>query len=240
MRNPGDVMILQVGADAAQIVHHRHADRLQMFGRSRHRKLAADCGELTEPPHRMTSLCARRLDRLARVGGRRRQCTCVPSNSSFVASASVSTRRLGRRLASLRKVCAVDPRQRPLRVICEYPTPSCCRPFRSLLNWKPACCAASMKRVGQRQYRAVVFDFQRAALAAVFRVGALLVILRLAEIWQHVIEAPAAAAHLRPAVEVRWIAAHVQHAVDRARTAQRLAARPVDAPPPLPSVPSEL
>lgn len=45
---------------------------------------------------------------------------------------------------------------------------------------------------------------------------------------QDFVVAPAAAAHLRPAVEVRRVAADVQHAVDRGGAAEDAAARPVD------------
>src|SRR6185437_4313345 len=55
----------------------------------------------------------------------------------------------------------------------------------------------------ERKYGTVVFDTQRPAFAAVLGVAALHIVFRFTEIRQHVVEAPAAAAHLRPAVEVR-------------------------------------
>ena len=72
-----------------------------------------------------------------------------------------------------------------------------------------------------------VGDVQQAAAAARF-VAARLEMLGLAEIRQHRFVRPAAIAELRPGVVVERIAAHVQHAVDRARSAERLAARDRD------------
>ena len=51
---------------------------------------------------------------------------------------------------------------------------------------------------------------------------------RFLEIRQHRVIRPAAIAELRPGVVVERVAAHVQHAVDRAGTAERLAARDRD------------
>ena len=60
---------------------------------------------------------------------------------------------------------------------------------------------------------------------AVQVVRAALLVLGLAEIGQHVVEAPAGIAELAPVVEVLRLAAHVEQAVDRTRAAQHLAAR---------------
>src|SRR6185312_8406405 len=56
--------------------------------------------------------------------------------------------------------------------------------------------------MGERQDGAVVLDLERAVLATHLGIAALRIGLGLAEEWQHVVVAPAAAAHLRPAVEV--------------------------------------
>ena len=61
--------------------------------------------------------------------------------------------------------------------------------------------------------------------AAVVLVGAACVGLGLAEVRQHVVIAPARVAELGPFVVVRAVAARVDHAVDRGRAAERLAAR---------------
>ena len=65
---------------------------------------------------------------------------------------------------------------------------------------------------------------QRAAGAVIF-VGAALLIFGLLEIGQHVVIAPAGVAALAPAIVVLVLAAHIQQAVDRTRSAQHLAAR---------------
>ena len=56
-------------------------------------------------------------------------------------------------------------------------------------------------------------------------VGAAYLVLRLLEIGQHVVIAPADIAALPPAVVVLMLATHIEQAVDRARPAQHLAAR---------------
>ncbi len=83
------------------------------------------------------------------------------------------------------------------------------------------------KAVGQIEDRAVILDDQRAAAVAVGRIAVAAIGLRLAEERQHLVVAPAAAAHLRPVVVIGRVAAHVEHAVDRAGAAERLAARPL-------------
>ena len=67
-------------------------------------------------------------------------------------------------------------------------------------------------------------------LAAAVCVGAAFPGLGLAEIGQAVAIAPAGGARGLPFVEIAGVAAHVDHAVDRGRAAQHLAARTVDAP----------
>src|SRR5262249_57725202 len=88
--------------------------------------------------------------------------------------------------------------------------------------------AALLRRLaeGFRQRVAVthVGDAERAA-RAMEGAGAALVVLRLAEIGQHVLVAPADVAALPPLVEIRRLAADVDQSVDGAGAAQHLAAR---------------
>ena len=83
--------------------------------------------------------------------------------------------------------------------------------------------------MGQRQDGAVVLHFERAAAAAILGIAALLVGFRILEMRQDFVVRPAAAAALRPTVIVGRIAAHIKHAVDRARPAEHLAAGQRDA-----------
>ncbi len=53
-------------------------------------------------------------------------------------------------------------------------------------------------------------------------------VFRLPEEWQHIVPAPALAAHLAPLVVVAGLAAHIDHAVDRGAAAKHLAARIAD------------
>ena len=80
------------------------------------------------------------------------------------------------------------------------------------------------ERVVQRMIGAQVGHRERPALAVEF-VRAVLLILRLAEIRQHVVIRPAGVAELAPQVEVLLLAADIDQAVDRRRTAKHLAAR---------------
>ena len=68
------------------------------------------------------------------------------------------------------------------------------------------------------------------SVAAAEPVGAALVALHALEDRQHVLVAPAAIAELGPVVVVLGLAADIDHAVDRARAAQHLAAGNFDAP----------
>jgi hypothetical protein len=62
---------------------------------------------------------------------------------------------------------------------------------------------------------------------AVELVLAALLVLALAEVRQHLVPAPAARAHLRPAVVVGRLTAHVQQPIDRGRAAEHLALGPL-------------
>ena len=79
---------------------------------------------------------------------------------------------------------------------------------------------------GERMQRADVGDGKRPARAPVL-VGAALEVFQAAEIGEHVLEVPAAAAERRPAVIVLGRTPHVGGGVDRAGAAQHLAARHV-------------
>ena len=78
--------------------------------------------------------------------------------------------------------------------------------------------------LAQRVRLAHIGDSERPA-AAVHGVGATLLVLGAPEKGQHVFEAPAFVAELAPVVVVLVLAAHIEQAVDRARSAQHLAAR---------------
>ena len=69
---------------------------------------------------------------------------------------------------------------------------------------------------------------QFAALPMNFRVGEVLVVLRAPKVRQHVLIRPAGVSHRRPFIVVGRMPAHVDHAVDRARSAERMAMRHQD------------
>ena len=80
------------------------------------------------------------------------------------------------------------------------------------------------KGLGERMLVAHVGHAERPA-GAVEIVSAALVVLGFAEVRQHVIVAPAGIAELAPVIEVLGLTADVDQSVDRARAAERLAAR---------------
>ena len=82
--------------------------------------------------------------------------------------------------------------------------------------------------MGQWQNGAVIFHLQRSILAAHGRVAAIAIGFAATKQRQHFIIAPAAAAHLRPKIEIGRIAAHVKHPIDGRSAAQRAPARPAD------------
>src|SRR5262249_14614360 len=88
--------------------------------------------------------------------------------------------------------------------------------------------AALLRRLAegfrQRVAAARVGDAERTA-RAMEGVGAALVVLRLAEIGQYILVAPADVAELPPVVKIRLLASDVDQPVDGARAAQHLAAR---------------
>ena len=74
-------------------------------------------------------------------------------------------------------------------------------------------------RPDQRMHRSAIAHGQRPTDAVVIAFTAL-VVLRATEVRQHILIAPAGEAHRRPPVVVGAVAAHVDHAVERARAAQ--------------------
>jgi hypothetical protein len=90
-------------------------------------------------------------------------------------------------------------------------------------------------RVAYGPLQAHVRHVQR-ALIAVIRVRAALLPLGPLEQRQHLVPAPAGIAHLRPAVVILRLPAHVEQPVERRRPAQHLAARPVERAPVQPRI----
>ena len=89
--------------------------------------------------------------------------------------------------------------------------------------------AGGLRRLEQRVVERVLVghgrDLERPVGAAAVRAVAVDEVLHAGEERRHVAPAPAAAAHLRPGVEVERLAAHPDQAVDRARSTQHFAAR---------------
>src|SRR5580692_4286254 len=81
------------------------------------------------------------------------------------------------------------------------------------------------QRVVNRPALVTFADLQRPAAAAVLVVGIALVTFHVPENRQYLAVAPAAIAELRPGIVVLRLAAHEDHAVDRRRPTQQLAAR---------------
>src|SRR6516165_10170449 len=73
--------------------------------------------------------------------------------------------------------------------------------------------------------RPQIADVQRTP-AAVVLIGAALLVLGSPEIGEHVIIRPAGIAQLPPQIEILFLAANVDEAIDRARSAEHFAARP--------------
>src|SRR5690606_13939022 len=82
------------------------------------------------------------------------------------------------------------------------------------------------QRGGDRMLVGKVRHIERTTLAVEF-VFSTLLILALAEVWQHLVPAPPARAHLRPAIVIRRLTADIEHAVDRRRTTKHLALGPL-------------
>ena len=81
-------------------------------------EICSRCGELTAPPHRITSRAARHLAVDAALA--ERDAGAAPALEQQPGGDRVGLDpRLPRPRASRRKVCAVEPRHLPRRVICE-------------------------------------------------------------------------------------------------------------------------
>ena len=117
VRHARDIVVLQIGADTRQIVHHRHADRLQMLRRP-------DARDLQQMRRIDRAAAHDHLARRARLAIDAALAEDDPGAAPALEQQARGhrlglDRRFSRRLASARKVCAVEPRKRPLRVICE-------------------------------------------------------------------------------------------------------------------------
>ena len=216
-------MILQIVADAGRIEHDLDAVLLQQVRGS-------DAGELQQL--RRIIRAAGNQDFLARPRRAQRGLPAcirppwrgVPSNRMRCASAEVSTCRLPRLLRRTQ--------------IGERRTGAPAAPGRGLEKSGAFLGGAVEIGIGrnagfgggddegfrQRIGMPPVRHRQRAAGAVIF-VGAALLVLGLLEIGQHVVIAPAGIAALTPAIVILVLAAHIQQAVDRARTAEHFSAR---------------
>ncbi len=186
------------------------------------------CGELNAPPATITSALAFAIFvvppwRYSTPTARR------PENRMRVASASVATLRLGRRLR--RPQIADRGRPAPAVLGGELEIAG------AFLGGAVEIVVARVARLlrgcdegfAQRMRLAHIGDRERPAGAVQF-VAAALLVLGAPEIGQHVGKAPADIAELAPVVVVLVLAAHIEQAVDRARAAQHLAARLDDLP----------
>ena len=98
------------------------------------------------------------------------------------------------------------------------------RPVEVGIAWIAALLRGLDKCDGKRMAVAQIGNTQRPA-GAVPCIGTALVILGLSEVRQHVVKAPAHIAERAPLIEVLLLAAYVDQAVDRTRTADDAAAR---------------
>src|SRR6185437_6465020 len=193
-------MVIEIGADAGQIVQYRHPDRFQMLRRT-------DAGDLQN---------MRRVDRAAGqddlAGGAHLAIDAVLAKRDADAATPLEqeTRRDGIGLdleiaatagfaqKCLRRGAAPFAAARHLRIrdalLLLAVVVGSEREARLLRRFD--------KAVGQRQDRAVILDDQRTALAAVGRIAIAAIRLGFAEERQYLVVAPAAAAHLRPIVVI--------------------------------------
>ena len=221
-------MVLQVGADAGQVMHDRHTDRLQMIRRSHTRDLQQMRG--VDRSARQDDLAVgTSLHGLAALLERDANATLAVEQQfrgnglGFNPQVWPAARFLQECLCRRASPTAFAGH---LRVADTFLLPS----VQVVAEIEAGLLGGGDETVCQWEDRSVVLHLERTVLAAILRVVALLIGFRFAEIRQHVIETPAPAAHLCPAVEIGRIAADVQHSVDGTRSAQGLAARPVDAP----------
>ena len=153
VRNPRDVVVLQVGTDAGQVVHHVHADRLQMLRRS-------DAGNLQQMRriHRAAAqdhLASPRgpRDRRHAGGTPRRRSVCPrtaaasPAHRFPRAGSAAPSRRPGRSARWSRETgrCASSANSR--RLPARARSGPCCRRSR------PRCAASTKRCVSGRMVR---------------------------------------------------------------------------------------
>ena len=220
-------MVGQIGADTRQIVDDVDADRLQVRTRTNARDL--------QQMRRVDG--AARQDHLAR--GHHLAIPALLAEGDTYAALAFEQQPGGKRLG-------LDAQVRPASRLRQKR--ACGRAAEAAiarhLRIADALVLAAVEVVGQRkagllrgvdepmgqvQGRAVVLDQDGAALAALLGLARRIALDRL-EIGQHLVERPALAAHLRPAVVVGRVAADPEHAVDRARAAEHAPARPVHLP----------
>ncbi len=141
-----------------------------------------------------------------------------------LASALVSTTRLGRRRACTQIADRGRPAPAVLRGELEIAGALLRRPVEIVVARMAGLLRGLDERLAQRMRLAHIGDRERPA-DAVQRVLAALLVLGAAKIRQHIVEAPAGVAELPPVIVVRRLAAQIKQAVDRARSAEHLAAR---------------
>src|SRR5665213_234701 len=218
-------MILQILADARQLMRDADAERLQQLARADARYLH----ELRRADR------ARGQDHLARRLGIARDTVLHELDADRVLALEPDAARLSMR--DDREVGPVQhgPQEGARRIPAHATT---------LIDVKIAAAfvvaAVEIVDLGdadlRRRLAERVEDFPRQAhrldtpfaAAAVMRVGAEHVMLRALEIRQHIVPGPAQIALLPPAVEIARLAAHVDHAVDRGAAAQHAAARIIE------------
>ncbi len=219
-------MVAQVFADAAELVAHLDAGRLEHSGRPMPDN-SRSCGELIEPALTMTS-------RLARAS----YCW-PPSVADADAAFSVEQQTFGQRVGLDLQVRAAA-RRVEVAHRGAHATTAADRRLRHadavllravvVLRVGDADLAGRLDQgVVERAALVAFADPQRPVAAAVLVVAVALVAFHVLEDRQHLAVAPAAIAELRPGVVVLRLAAHEHHAVDRRRAAQQFAARDRDA-----------
>ena len=221
---PCDQVIVQVLADPRQVVDHRHADLMEMVGRADARQQQQlGRGDRAAGQHdfaRRADLAHPALaaivqtDRLAPFYGHPRRMTAGAHRQvgPLHCRLEKGLRRGPAPAVADREMVAAETLA--LRLV-------------EILRHRIARLGACFdQRIVERRRRPAAADGERPAPAVMVRVRPL-EILRPGEKGQDIVIGPARAAHLAPAVIVEPVAAGVDHAVDLVRSAQHLAARPV-------------
>ena len=226
-------MVLQVCADAGQIVDDPDAVFLQMPGR-------ADAGE--HEKLRRVDRAAAQDDFAAGVGGAQRAALPV-----FDAARAPSVQDQPRRQRAARHMQVGAPARRLQIGVRRAPAPAAMdrhvhrtEAFLAMAVHVGSAAVSGLdagfdkgrvERVGQGSARGVQRPRVAAIAVAAIAVAARAEALGLAEIGQHLGIGPAGRAAFGPAVVVQGVAADIGHAVDRGGTADHPAARAVQAPP---------